>query len=526
MTEPNQTSEPPFDKSAPQSGESHAALNSFTSRISIREKLIFIFLVVKILPLILLAIIAWLALISLGIVSQKISVTSSKEALTEMAIENIERITTDTAQKVAEFLYKRDADVSYLAKSCKSLMTGEYQPKYIEELFSDYGESKLGLIRRHGDWKVDEKYGMSWVLNGNIERAKETGERSTNCENDDLINNTSFNYRPPYGFGDHPDHFIAVPLYDEIALLDKNGKQIVKYVTPKSTKKRFPFSRELADVSDPQNTYIKAERYFEELRKLGKDDIYVSDVIGAYVPSSFIGMYTPDYKASKRIDAKVSELEAKAGDKITETSWKLRILSSELKNDEESFNSCVDFSNQKVREEIDRRLGTGKIWKIEKKSLIQVSKELATLDFPELAEAILNIPFEPEKEAYSGAENPVGIKFEGIVRWAKPVVDDKNEIQGYVTFALNHDHLLDMINHITPMKERYSELSDAFHGNYAFIWDYKCRSIVHPRHHSIVGYNPETGKPETPWLESTLFNDMIKKGFKREDWQDYIATLT
>ena len=495
--------------------------------LGVRAKLILIFLLIKVLPLVLLAYIAWLALIALGTVSQEVTVPPTKDAITAMAIENIERITTDTAQKVAEFLYQRDADISFLARACKFRFSRELiSPELFERLFVDFSEEKLGLIRRHGDWKVNEEDGMSWVQIDPYIPPVDTGERSTNCENNDRINNTSFRYRAPHGFGDHPNNFVRVPLYDEIALLNKNGMQIAKYVTPHSTKKRFPFPEELLDVSDPKNTFIRAERYFEELLKLGKDDIYVSEVIGAHVPTSFIGMYTPDYRASRRINAKVAALEDDADGKITEISWRLRVLSAELTNAQDAFNSTVDFTNIAVRREIDRRLGRGRIWEIKNKSLDQVAEELKTLGFPELAEEIVNIPFEPEKDAYAGAENPQGIPFEGIIRWAKPVVDDDNEIQGYITFALNHDHLLDMVNHITPMPERYSELSDAFHGNYAFIWDYKCRSIVHPRHHSIVGYNPETGKPETPWLESTLNNDMLNKGFKREDWHDYIATLT
>ncbi|MDR3108839.1 MAG: response regulator, partial [Planctomycetaceae bacterium] len=143
----------------------------------------------------------------------------------------------------------------------------------------------------------------------------------------------------------------------------------------------------------------------------------------------------------------------------------------------------------------------------------------------ELADTINSIPYAPENEGYAGAENPKGIRFEGIVRWVKPIYGSDDKIAGYVTFALNHDHLLDMIAHITPMNERYSELSSAHDGNYAFIWDYNCRSIVHPRHYSIYGFNPETGKPETSWLEQSLYEGMINAGYKREDWQEYIATL-
>jgi PAS domain-containing protein len=84
--------------------------------------------------------------------------------------------------------------------------------------------------------------------------------------------------------------------------------------------------------------------------------------------------------------------------------------------------------------------------------------------------------------------------------------------------ALNHDHIMEFVDYITPMNERYTTLPSAYEGNYAFIWDYKCRSIAHPRHHSIVGYNPLTGEPQVPWLEGTLGfeRDYVNGGFLKD----------
>jgi diguanylate cyclase (GGDEF)-like protein len=75
-------------------------------------------------------------------------------------------------------------------------------------------------------------------------------------------------------------------------------------------------------------------------------------------------------------------------------------------------------------------------------------------------------------------------------------------------------------DNIVPTGERYRDISDAFDGNYAFIWDYKGRSIIHPRHHSIVGYD-ENGEPAVPWLDSEVFADWKKTG---KSWRDYMKT--
>ncbi|MDR1395802.1 MAG: hypothetical protein LBK52_06515, partial [Deltaproteobacteria bacterium] len=209
----------------------------------------------------------------------------------------------------------------------------------------------------------------------------------------------------------------------------------IKVLNPETRKIHYPLDPALKNVSSRLSTYVKAETYFPELEKLGRGEIYVSDVIGAYVGSNYIGMYTPE-------------------------------------------------NLQKASE--DR-------------------------GYP--------IEYNPEEQAFSGRENPVGRRFEGIVRWATPVYNDKNEKIGYVTLALNHDHIIERVDHLTPMMERTVQVSSAFEGNYAFIWDYRGRSIVHPRHHSIVGFDPETGDPQIPWLENTVFEQWKASGLPK--WSDF-----
>ena len=81
------------------------------------------------------------------------------------------------------------------------------------------------------------------------------------------------------------------------------------------------------------------------------------------------------------------------------------------------------------------------------------------------------IRFEPEKSGYAGKENPVGKRFQGLIRWAKAVVRN-GKIIGYVSLALDHTHVMEFTDHIIPTEERYSAISDAGTGNYAFMWDY------------------------------------------------------
>ncbi|MDR0357550.1 MAG: hypothetical protein LBH63_04200, partial [Clostridiales Family XIII bacterium] len=395
-------------------------LDSFLNKrkLNMRAKLMIIFLVVKVVPLILLAVIAWYQFASLGDTLRNIAVGDSSKALNDSAVENIERMTTDAAQRVADFLYGRDNDILYAASIAPS-----------EEAYRQFSEARSRSVVKKGGWELAED-GQSWIPAG--ESSSESSDvSSTNTENNDM---DGFRYRQPDAFA-----YEAIPLYDEITFIDLNGNEQVKFVDPDSPKTYYPMSAEKKNVSDRTNTYVKAETYFEKLKALKPGEIYVSDVIGAYIRSDYIGMYTPD------------ALKAAGKDRG------------------------------------------------------------------------YDILYDPEAQAYAGEENPNGQRFEGIVRWATPVTNDSGAMIGYVTFALNHDHIMEFVDHLTPMNERYTELPSAFEGNYAFIWDYKCRSICHPRHHSIVGFDPETGDPQVPWLESSIYDAWQASGVER--WEDFVRDL-
>ncbi len=394
-----------------------AAFDRLLNRLGLklRAKLIIIFLVVKVIPLVLLTIVAWHQIVALGSLLRQIAVEDSSAALNASAVENIERMTTDTAQDVANFLYERDDDIRYLAG---------IEPS--EAAYRQFVEAKTGRLIRQSQWVLSAD-GSHWVP---VEMPDETnpGARSTNSENNDM---DGFHSRQPETF-----LYDNVPLYDEIAFIDLDGNELVKYVSPNSTKVNYPLSAEKVNVSLRENTYVKAETYYGALEGLKPGEIYVSDVIGAYVGSNYIGMYAP---------------------------------------------------------------GT-------------VAKAASDRGY--------DIEYAPEAQAYAGMENPNGQRFEGIVRWATPVTDDTGAVIGYVTFALNHDHIMEFVDHLTPMNERYTELPSAFEGNYAFIWDYQCRSICHPRHHSIVGFDPETGDPQIPWLETSIYEAWKQSGVGR--WEDFV----
>ncbi|MCX4029510.1 EAL domain-containing protein [Endozoicomonas sp. SM1973] len=377
--------------------------------LGIRGKLISIFSLIKVLPLLLLAWIAWDHSVNLGhkVVDEsqqmadrmlhtvatvgEVTTAQSVKALDAQAQAAIERLTVDTAEQVAQFLYERDKDLLLLAG----------QPPD-PDTYQQFIAHRTAVVTLHQPWQMDDE-GKQWqpVRPVSIKYQQVTPRVEDN--------RTAFHYRPPDHLGIKENR----PLYREISFFDVNGQQQIRILSDPNQ------AAPLLDVSRAENTWYKAERYFAKLNSLQKGDIYVSDVIGAYVPSPIIGPFT----------------RAKAKQK--------------------------------------------------------------------------GISFLPENAGYAGKENPVGKRFEGIVRWITPVFQAGEKI-GYLSLALDHTHIMEFTDHLVPTQQRFTPISDASSGNYAFMWDYLGRNISHPRDYFIVGYDPTTGEQVPTWLDQHTW----------QQWQD------
>ena len=383
----------------------------------IRGKLITIFLLIKIIPLILLA---WLAMFEISGLGNKVGQQSTElladtqrlvGQISDLASENsiaaldlksresIERLTSITAQAVADFLYERDEDILFAARL-------ESDSKH----FADFLALRRRPVVYHKPWQLNRD-GDAWIASEDkVEQAQVWPENSDNRK--------AFHYHQLKPVGLVEDK----PLYLEMTLVDLKGEEKFKVTTSNL------LSKELKNVSEKENTWCRAETYFTHLEKLAPGEIYVSEVIGSYISSPLIGSYT-----KKR---------------------------------------CLE----------------------------------------------KGIPFAPEEAAYAGKENPLGRRFQGLIRWATPVLRD-GKITGYVTLALDHTHIMEFTDHLVPTPERFSPISDAASGNYAFMWDYLGRNISHPRDYFIAGYNPETGQPAIPWLEQEMYDDWQEGGLSFAEYQ-------
>jgi len=223
-------------------------------------KLLVLFLVLSISPLIVLGYMANKNMTQTGLASTDIAMRMGEEnlkaareighlaiedsvyALDEKSTEAIELRTVELAMRIADFLYERDNDIEVLA-------TFKPDPeKYRLVYLSSVRDVIVPRKEPHGV-TADDTLGLLWS---------------------NPANRVGWRHRPPDNF-----NRISKPIYKEITFIDLKGHEKIKV-------RNGHVSNDLRNVSQRKNTFCKAEDYFPHLSFLKKGDIYVSRVIGAY----------------------------------------------------------------------------------------------------------------------------------------------------------------------------------------------------------------------------------------------------
>ncbi|MDR2451330.1 MAG: hypothetical protein LBE85_06060, partial [Candidatus Accumulibacter sp.] len=169
----------------------------FWNGLSVKVRLILLFILIKVLPLIVLVWIAWgqtqETAARLGEQFDELVETANESirkvgdmavddavnALDARAREEIERLTTDTARQVADFLYGRDSDILYVASLPPD-----------ETAYRNFIERKRRELIVHETWRLNAEM-SDWEpvsVPSPDEYAAVPGSRD---------NETSFHYRPP-----------------------------------------------------------------------------------------------------------------------------------------------------------------------------------------------------------------------------------------------------------------------------------------------------------------------------------------
>ncbi|PLY05279.1 MAG: sensor histidine kinase [Arcobacter sp.] len=385
--------------------------------ITIKMKLIIIFVLIKIIPLLIISYIAYKGVLTLDEYlnkntqflfkqSEKVIIDTANESIND-SIKNLnkksqislEKLSYQIANTLAQFLYQRDEDILFLSKL-------ELNQKILEQFYT----TKKREIIIHGEYTYDDEKNV-WT-NKKPNKNQITKEKKKAILRD---NKKEFNFTDPINYKTQ-----KIPIYKEVSYFNLKGNE--KYKISK-------INKNLMNISKKENTYINSESYFDKISTLEVGQIYVSDVIGEYRPSKIIGTFTKE-RAMKA-----------------------------------------------------------------------------------------NIKFEPKNHAYAGRENPVGKKFEAIIRFITPIYKNGKKT-GYLSLALDHEHIMQFTDTINPTSiNTKQDIADASIGNYAFMWNYQGKNISHPRDYFIVGYDKNTGQEVDPWVSSDIAK---KQKLSKKNMHDFL----
>ena len=254
------------------------------NNLKIKTKLILLFILIKVIPLLIVSFIAIEGARELNnyfenstkstfeksknIIKKTatISISDSIKALDNKSQSAFERLSYEIANSVASFLYERDKDLVFLS-------TIDLNDKILKNFY----KLKTSSISIHEKYIYnDDKKSWESSISNKKFNIKEKANLKDNQKNFNKNQKENIKYK-------------EIPIYKEIQVIDLKGNEIYKISSIKDKK---------INISKKEETYCKAENYFEELKKLKKGDIFVSDVIGAYVRSNIIGTFTKE-KAKK-----------------------------------------------------------------------------------------------------------------------------------------------------------------------------------------------------------------------------------
>ncbi|MAD42883.1 MAG: two-component sensor histidine kinase [Arcobacter sp.] len=269
------------------------------NKLTIKVKLILLFIVIKIVPLIIITYISYKGIKNLNeymndsttylynqskeiiLNTANESINNSIENLNKKSQLSLERLSLEVAEKISEFLKQRDEDILFLSKM-----------QINDKLLEDFFNNKKKEIVVHNNYIYD-KNNEKWI-SAEIDKNK----RDTYQPKILKDNKQDFNYMAPLNVKTK-----TIPIYKEISFFNLNGKEENKVSL---------INKKKLDVSIKSNTYINSESYFEEIKLLKEGEIYVSDVIGEYVGSKVMGVFT-EAKAKKANIPFIAENYAYAG---------------------------------------------------------------------------------------------------------------------------------------------------------------------------------------------------------------------
>ncbi len=93
-----------------------------------------------------------------------------------------------------------------------------------------------------------------------------------------------------------------------------------------------------------------------------------------------------------------------------------------------------------------------------------------------------------------------GERYRGVIRFSTPIFNESGAFDGLVVLSLDHRHLMEFTQHITPTEEDFVLFPSYDSGNYAFMFDDEGWMITHPKYWDIRGLDQD-GQLYLPYSE-------------------------
>jgi signal transduction histidine kinase len=116
-----------------------------------------------------------------------------------------------------------------------------------------------------------------------------------------------------------------------------------------------------------------------------------------------------------------------------------------------------------------------------------------------------------KEEQLGDAETPEaaieGERYRGVIRFSTPVFDNNDQFDGIVVLSLDHRHLMEFTQHITPTDDDFVLFPSYGSGNYAFMFDDEGWMITHPKYWDIRGLDQD-GQLLPPYTENSTVEEI------------------
>jgi len=103
-----------------------------------------------------------------------------------------------------------------------------------------------------------------------------------------------------------------------------------------------------------------------------------------------------------------------------------------------------------------------------------------------------------------------GAEYKGVIRFAKAVRNEAGDLLGAIVLSLDHRHLMEFTQHLSPTDEKDVVFPNYDSGNYAFMFDNEGWIITHPKFWDIRGLD-RSGQLVPPYTAASS-PKLVEKG--------------